>query len=688
MTCKDEWSDSEALKFIERYKKKDINEDLALRTYSSRLLGSNPELVLHGGGNTSVKSFGKNIFGETIPLLYVKGSGWDLSTIEPQGHPGVSFLELKSLKKLKKLSDEDMVASQRKFLVNSNSPNPSVETLLHAFLPHKFIDHTHSIAVLAIANQENSQDIIKNIYGDNVVIVPYIMPGFQLAIEAEKCYVEAQDRRKNIEIEGMILLNHGIFSFGNTAQESYQRMIKLVNKAESFIPRKINLNLIEDDYSEMQKSTLIDVLPLIRGLVGRISIEKQLSNNWILESRITKQIKEIISKNNFEELIKRGVATPDHVIRTKSAPLYIDNFPLTKRDNLDWLVNLEKLLRKYIEDYEDYFSENNQRVGFSKTQLDPIPRLIFIKGVGMISLGKTKKNSIVNADIGEAWVETVLASEEIGSFSPVNASDTFDLEYWSLEQAKLSKNIQKLLSGKIVAISGAGGVIGREIALLFAKNGAEIVSLDLDYGAAKETAKLCGSNALALKCDVTKKSDVLKTMELLVLEFGGLDILISNAGKAFQGLMSEIEEDSLKNSMNINFFSHQFLSNAAINIFRLQDLETSSNLQKLGGQLLFNISKQSLNPGPKFGAYGIAKSALLSLMRQYALEEGENRIRSNGINADRIKSGLLNNDLITSRSKARGISEEAYMSGNLLKSEVLASDVAKAFFSLALMEKT
>ena len=245
MVCINQWSQEDSYAFRDQYIAKGFNEDIALRTYSSRLLGSDPELVLHGGGNTSVKTTYKDLFVNYHSVLCVKGSGWDLGTIEPEGHPMVYLNPLLKLKKLSVLSDEDMVALHRQNLINPKSPNPSVETLLHAFLPHKFIDHTHSVALLSIADQDNAAEICKKIYGNEVAIIPYVMPGFDLAKLASEIHDQAEEKAKSNskELKGMVLIKHGIFSFGKTAEESYLRMIELVNKAEKVLPRKIQLDL-------------------------------------------------------------------------------------------------------------------------------------------------------------------------------------------------------------------------------------------------------------------------------------------------------------------------------------------------------------------------------------------------------------------------------------------------------------
>ncbi len=691
MSIKDKWSDSESQKFVDNYTKEGVNEDLAYRTYSARLLGSDPELVLHGGGNTSVKSCIEDLYGEDTDVLYIKGSGWDLATIEPPGHPATRLEPLKKMRSLKALSDEDMVSMQRLNLLDPSSPNPSVETLLHAFLPAKFIDHTHSISLLAIADQPNAESLCKEIFGNRVAIVPYVMPGFELALLAANCFDKANEEAKksNIELEGMILLKHGIFSFGDSAKQSYKRMIKLVKESENFLTRKVNLGIKSND-KDNYFSDEYKIIPYIRGILANDAKIFGESGNWVFDIRNNNNIEELLNHKELISIAKKGVATPDHVIRTKQKPLILD-FPkdLTNNDSInDWLKDTKVKFNAYKKSYEDYFKLNNKRFGNTKIQLDPLPRLILIPKIGLIGIGKNKKSAKIASDIGEAWIETLLSAESIGEFKPVNSEDTFDLEYWSLEQAKLNKKASHLLEGNIVAITGAGGVIGAAIAKEFSAQGSEVVCIDLSKESAIKTAKMCGPNSIALGCDVTNKKQLEEAFRHIIYNYGGLDILISNAGSAWEGELSNIDDHILEKSMKLNFYAHHYAAQQSIEIFKKQDYLVSNTNEKLGGQLLFNISKQALNPGKGFGAYGISKSALLALMKQYALEEGSSKIRSNGINADRIRSGLLDDVMIKNRSKARGLTQTEYMSGNLLQSEVKPEDVAKAFVNLALMKKT
>jgi len=651
------WRDEHARAAIQHYAAQGVGEDLALRTYSARLLGSDPSLVLHGGGNTSVKTRARDVFGEEARVLCVKGSGWDLGSIEPKGHPAVRLDPLMKLRALNQLSDEDMVSAQRQLLLDPSAPNPSVETLLHAFIPDKFVDHTHSTAILALADQPDSEAIFAEIFGDRVALVPYVMPGFDLARAAG----DARDAHP--DAEGMILLKHGVFSFGATARESYERMIALVSAAEDYIarrprvaPRPARIDAPPD---------AAELLPRLRGALARAAGETW-PGRWILDLRSGEAARAVSDDQRLADWSQRGVATPDHVIRTK-------RFPLVATGDLD------AALAAYAEAYRGYFERNNARAGGTKTMLDPLPRLIAVPGLGLIGVGKSAWDAIIAADIAEGWAATLLDAEAVGRFEPVGEADTFDMEYWSLEQAKLGKGREKRLARHIAVVTGGAGAIGSATAKAFAAEGCEIALLDLDGDAADKLARAIGGPVLALACDVTDPAAVGEAFDRIVRRFGGVDIVVSNAGAAFTGAMADLDDAVLRRSFELNFFSHQAVAQAAARVFRAQGM---------GGTLLFNISKQAVNPGPDFGSYGASKAALLALVRQYALELGAEGVRCNGVNADRIRSGLLTDEMIQTRSTARGLTPEAYMAGNLLHEEVRAEDVAQAFVFAALMQRT
>ncbi len=686
MAVQHRWSDAAAREAIARYGAQGVNEDLALRTYSARLLGADPELVLHGGGNTSVKTTVHGLLGEPIRVLCVKGSGWDLGTIEPPGHPAVRLEPLQALRVLETLSDEAMVAAQRQNLIDPAAPNPSVEALLHAFLPHTFVDHTHSIALLALADQPDAAEVCREVYGDRVALVPYVMPGFALAKAAALAYEAAA--AGGSEPEGMVLLQHGLFSFGATAEQSYDRMIDLVRRAEERLARgERSLHAVA---VPERPAAAAAGLPVLRGALGQAAVAAGVRPHWILALRDTPLARAISDDARLGDWAGRGVATPDHVIRTKARPLVLPPLP-SGGDGpalAAWGKALEQALEAYGADYRAYFQRQNAAAGGVKKALDPLPRVAAIPGLGLVGIGKSAAEAATVADIAEAWAQTLLAAEAIGCFAPVGEADTFAMEYWSLEQAKLGKAAEKPLARQVVLVTGGAGAIGAAIARAFAAAGADVAVLDLEQEAAAVVAAACGKRALAAACDVTDPAAVQAAVAAVAAHFGGLDIVVSNAGAAWTGPMATLPDADLRASFELNFFAHQHVAQASLAVFRAQDRPQDGGRPVLGGQLLFNVSKQALNPGPNFGAYGISKAALLALVRQYALEEGEAGVRVNAINADRIRSGLLDDTMIKERSAARGLSEELYMAGNLLGAEVRASDVADAFVALALMERT
>ncbi|HZZ35032.1 MAG TPA: bifunctional aldolase/short-chain dehydrogenase, partial [Caulobacteraceae bacterium] len=487
---KSAWNDADAAAAVARYAAQGVGEDLALRTYSARLLGRDPSLVLHGGGNTSVKTTATDLFGEEVEVLCVKGSGWDLGAIEPAGHPAVRLAPLRRLRALERLSDEDMVGVQRQNLMDAAAPNPSVETLLHAFLPAKFIDHTHSTAVLALADQPDAEALIRKVYGGRAACVPYVMPGFALARLA------AEVHAANPDVEGLILLKHGIFSFGATAQESYERMIALVSLAEDYVasrPPAAKGRAMETAPAEA-------VLPILRGAVGRAG-----GGRWIADLRTGEAALGVANDARLADWARRGVATPDHVIRTKRSPLVL---PAPSGDLGVWREAAEAEIETFVGAYEAYFARNVRRFPEGRKALDPVPRVAAIPGLGLVGFGKTAAEAAVTADIAESWARTLLMAEAVGCFEPVGDADTFDLEYWSLEQAKLGKAAERRLERHVALVTGGGGAIGAAVAKAFAAEGAEVAVLDLDLGAAERAARAAGKQALAIACDVTDAGSV------------------------------------------------------------------------------------------------------------------------------------------------------------------------------------
>lgn len=667
---KSRWSAQTAQDYIARYAEQNICADLALRVYTSQLLGADPALVLHGGGNTSVKLTQTDMLGDQVDTLCVKGSGWDMATIEPAGLPAVRLEPLRRLRARDTLTDEEMVAFQRSNLLDPASPNPSVEALLHAFIDQKFIDHTHSTAVLSICNQAEAVSICQEIYGARMGIVPYIMPGFQLA---KKC---ADIYEQDPSVEGLILLHHGIFTFGESAEQAYERMIEMVTRAEDYISQRPAKSYPARHFADEDIAPLEKVLPVLR---GNCAIrEGDAPQRLFTDVRSSPEILAFVNGQDLAEYGRRGVITPDHIIRLKNKPLVTDVPYVDKLD--EFALSVQQNMRAFQAEYQAYFDQNAPRYQAQpKKRLDCSPRYALIPGIGLVGMDKTRKGAAIAADIAEGAISSIINADRVADFKALGDDDLFDMEYWSLEQAKLGKSKPLPLQGQVVVVTGAAGAIGAATAKLFASNGAEVALLDLDQAAVDEVAKQIGGFCLALACDVTDPIQISTAYQKICTHFGGVDVLISNAGAAWQGAIGDLSDAVLRKSFELNFFSHQYMAQQAVAIMEQQ---------QTGGCLLFNASKQAINPGQNFGAYGLPKAATLFLSRQYALEYGRFGIRANAVNADRIRSGLLSDDMISKRSKARGLSEGDYMAGNLLQQEVLAEDVAEAFLHQALAQRT
>lgn len=409
------WQDKDAKAFIERANAQGDDPELGLRVYSSRLIGQDPDLVLHGGGNTSVK-IGR---GGADAIIHIKGSGWDLDSIEAPGLPAVRLAPLLAARDAEQLSDPDMVALLRQNLLDPGAPNPSVEALLHAFLPFAYVDHTHASAVLALANQSNMEVVVERLYGGRLAFVPYVMPGYDLSIEADRIF------RANPNCEGLWLANHGLFTFADDARTSYERMIAFASVAEA---------ALKDAGAALPPPTLSDSNNAPQALIERLRAVLMrdagpFSEDAVCDFRSTSAIRTYVGRVDLEDLSARGTATPDHVIRIKPFPMII------AADASE--ANVRSALDGYKDHYRAYFERNAARAPEPKTILDPLPRVVLVRGVGIIGLGATSKAARIAADLVEQTARIVLAAEAYGRFTPIGEADLFDMEYWSLEQAKL-----------------------------------------------------------------------------------------------------------------------------------------------------------------------------------------------------------------------------------------------------------
>ena len=669
------YNPAEAQRTLDRYAAAH-GEDLALRVYTSRLLGKEPALVLHGGGNTSVKSRVTEVLGDVTEVLFVKGSGSDLASIEPRGFPACRLAHLRRCCERPSMSDEDMVAQLRGQMIDPSSPTPSVEALLHAYLPAKFIDHTHADAVLSIVDQPDSADRVREVWGKRVLFVPYVMPGFGLARRVAELW---RSRPAGEAPTVMILDKHGIFTWGATAKESYERMIEAVTTAETWLREHHMIESRRTMSIPPSREIYTKLAPMFRGALTRAS-----GTPWILGWRNDVDLVAFTDRDDLGEVSQIGCATPDHVIRTKAIPLVLrapfEGDPALLR------ARIEAALASYADGYHDYFQLASAARKVTRKELDPWPRVVLFEGLGALSIGKNKVEAEIVGDIYEHTARVIDEATALDSYQPAPVLDLFDVEYWSLEQAKLAKSAgpEGPLERRVALITGAASGIGLAVSRALLAAGAHVVLTDRHGSVvekvASELAQSFPGRVAHATCDVTSFAAARKAAAVAADRFGGLDLVISNAGTAPSGALHTASGDgALRDSLEVNLLGHQNIARAATEVMLAQDI---------GGVLLFNASKSAFNPGPDFGPYAVAKAALVALMRQYAIDLAPRGIRSNAVNADRVRTELFGGGLAEARAKARGVPVDEYFRANLLHRETTVDDVAQAFVYLATAEAT
>jgi rhamnose utilization protein RhaD (predicted bifunctional aldolase and dehydrogenase)/NAD(P)-dependent dehydrogenase (short-subunit alcohol dehydrogenase family) len=626
------WSDQEAAAHA---------GELARRVYTSQLLGRDPSLVLHGGGNTSVKIRERNLVGEEVDLLYVKGSGWDLETIQEAGFAPVRMDHLLKLAKLDALSDPQMMNELATHVTRSGAPAPSVEAILHAILPHRFVDHTHADAVLAVTNTRDGEKRVREIYGNDVVVIPYVMPGFDLARLCARKFA-ADAHAKTI---GMVLLNHGIFSFGDTARDSYDRMIALVRRAEDYLAERGAWKLAESPAEPVSK-------PMRLALA---SLRQELSScagfPVLLATHSDAKFVAFTRRDDLIALSQQGPATPDHSIRTKRVPM-------VGRD-----------VQAYAQAYRDYFGRNAPSAKEPKTMLDAAPRVILDPEFGMGCVGRSAKDTRIVRDIYSHTLDVILRAAALGGYVALSERDIFDVEYWDLEQAKLRKaGAPPVFSGEVALVTGAASGIGRACVDALLKRGAAVIGLDLKPDIAESLGNR--PDFLGLRCDVTSEPDVLRAVEAGVRAFGGIDMLILNAG-VFPGgqRIGSLASEEWRRVMQVNLDA---------NLALMRECHPLLKLAPRGGRVVIIGSKNVPAPGPGAAAYSASKAALTQLARVAALEWGSDGIRVNTLHPNAVfDTALWTEDVLAERAKHYGLSVDEYKRNNVLKVEVRSRDVAE-----------
>ena len=615
-----------------------MNQELNKRIFTSNLLGKDKKLVLHGGGNTSVKITEDDIFGNPLEILYVKGSGFDLENINEEGFSPVKLLPLKELSKIDQLTDLQMVNELLVNMTRASAPTPSVEAILHAIIPFKFVDHTHADAVVTITNSVNGEQIIREIYADTVIVVPYIMPGFDLA----KLCLKYLENELTDKIIGIVLLNHGIFSFGQSAEESYERMIDLVKIAEDYLSKNAPIE-------KQVKSYKIDNLRLEIAELRKV-ISQTAGFPVILKRYTDDKSIEFCSRSDLNVISQQGPATPDHVIRTKRVPM------------------VGKDVKKYAAEYLDYFYENEPLAKERKKILDPAPRVILDPLIGFCAVGKTAKDVEIVADIYSHTMDIISKAELLGGYKALSAKDIFDVEYWELEQTKLNKigNLP-IFTGEVALVTGAASGIGKACVESLLKRGAAVVGLDINP-CIKELFNQV--NFLGIECDVTSEDQLSQSLDTTVNTFGGLDLLILNAGIFPPSKqIADLKTEDWQRVMNVNLDS---------NFILLRESYPLLKLAPKGGRVVIIGSKNVPAPGPGAAAYSASKAALNQLARVVALEWGKEGIRINSVHPNAVfDTGLWSDEIIKDRAKNYGLTADEYKKNNILKTEVTSRDVSE-----------
>ncbi len=717
------WSDREAREYVDRLAPR-WGEELALRVYTSRLIGRDPDLVMHGGGNTSLKGTVTTLVGDRVEALFVKGSGWDLDSIEPPGLPAVDLAHLRRLRALGELSDEEMVNQLRTHLFDAGAPNPSVETLLHAFLPHRFIDHTHADIALVLTNQPRAEaeEMVRESFGPKWAIVPYIMPGFALAKLAAEVY------ERDPSVEGLVLLNHGLFTFADDAPTAYERMIAGVDRAEKFVAsrakerRPIRHGVPTPELQQFARElepardeamaalrqraaaragmespaatvggafrisprTIKQLAPALRAALaeprGGDTSRDRLWGRVVLEHRVSPDIVDALDRPDAPSLATAGPLTPDHVIRTKGPALFLPDLPLD--DECALRDRLAAEVARYRATYDAYVGANASRARTKITKLDPLPRVMLVPGVGIFTAGRSKKDARIAADIAEHTVRAKSLANDVGRYTALSDADLFDMEYWSLEQAKLGKAKEAPLAGQVAVVTGATGAIGFAICKKLIEAGAHVAVTDLardrvDAAVVELDPKKSGV-AAGVVMDVTDERAIADGFAEVCRLYGGVDVVVLNAGIAHVSSIESTDPAAFRRVVDVNLVG---------NFLVLREAAVLMKRQGTGGHVIVNSSKNVFAPGADFGAYSASKAGAHQLAKVAALELAPAGIRVNMVNADAVfgdgsrPSGLWQ-EVGPARARSRGLDpkdlQAFYRERNLLKATVTPEHVGNA----------
>jgi len=673
---KSRFDQKEALKLAAEYP--EIRPDLAFRVYTSRLLGREPDLVLHGGGNTSVKLKAKDVLGEEIDVLYVKGSGLDLALIGPEGFTALDLAPLVRLRELTDLPAAETANQLQIRKLRAADPPPSLDALAHAFLPHRYVDHTHADSFLILSNQKHGPDLVREALGPKAAVLPYARPGFPLAQSLAQAY------ERNPEIEAAAALGHGLFTFGREAAEAYERMIEYVTRTEAYIAGKIKAKPLTVPRTEViapadPSGTAVRLIQMVRGACAHRAADGRL-RRFVAELRSDPDIIAASLAAQAPDYCRSGVLTPDHAIRTKHQAVYLDRLP---EEDQTLKQTVGRAVEAFVEAYEQYFTRHSRALAVKPDQLDPYPRVFLAAGLGLIALGFSRREARIAADIAEHTIKAKMLGFALGEYEAIGEEHVFDLEYWDLQQRKLDKGQDPLLQGQIALVTGGGGAIALGIADRLLNAGAIVVLADIDQPRLEKVrnrlaARHGGDRVETLAFDVTDYPAAAQAFGEISRRLGGVDLVVPNAGIAHVAKIEDLDPERLDLVMAVNFKGVFNVIKAAVPVFRRQGT---------GGNVVIISSKNVFDPGASFGAYSASKAAAHQLGKVAALELAELGVKVNLINPDAIfgdqeVSSKLWDVVGPDRMKARGLDpaglREYYTQRNLLKTAVLAEHVGQA----------
>ena len=678
---KSRWSEAEAANYVAEYEP-EWGEDLALRTYTSRLIGQEQDIVLHGGGNTSVKGQWRNVLGETIPAIFVKASGCDLAEIRPEVHAPLDLEYLRRLRTLESLPDDRMANEFRTHVLDCRAPSPSIETLAHAFLPAKFVDHTHADAILALTNQVGGAEKVRDALGEGIIVLPYVRPGFDLAREAIKALGASPGAR------GMVWMQHGLVTWGETARESYERTIELVNAAEQYLDgnarRRLTVKVATS--TETAAARLEQVAPMVRGLLAQATGDDNRPWRRMIVSSLTgREVLDFVDSDEGKRLALTPPLTSDHLIRTKSLPLWVDEPDYNDLEKLRGQV--EEAIKEYVAAYDAYFAKHSEGLPSGVEKRDPYPRVVLMPGLGALCAGRNARASRIARDITAHTLEVKRKIAAMGEYEGLAEEHLFQMEYHMLQNAKLNGNGLRELERQVALITGAAGAIGSAIAETLLEAGCQVALTDL---AGENLQRLeDGLNkkyvdqVIGVPMDVTEPESVRRAFGAVIRNWGGVDLVVVNAGLAHVAKLAEMEMETFRRLEQVNV-------EGTLNV--LAEAARHFKVQQTGGDVVMVSTKNVFAPGAGFGAYSATKAAAHQLARIASLELAPLGVRVNMVAPDAVfshggrKSGLWAT-VGPDRMRARGLDEkgleEYYRQRNLLKARVTGEDVARAVMFFA-----